>query len=190
MKQELQDEVIELLKALATALAQDDYATLGVGLIRHALGQGGNAEINAFAMKVATSMIRETEIAAPLIRQVGYREADDKMLRAELASLTDLQGAALVKLLPEFVKMWPPMLARGMKFYAPMLESPPGRMSALTNGQRSKICKRVLTLQAQGFSPGQAKKRAAAEFKVSISTLNRIWRDRAALLADAGDNPA
>jgi hypothetical protein len=182
MKVEIQNQVIHELKGLALAFGLEDHWTLGLGLIRFLTGgfDAAHAVIQTSGAMLAGKIMDDSRFAQKLMRQTGMLLADEKMLRKELEGLTDARGFLLVTQVKEAAQIVPAM-ARGLKSFAETLPSPPGRLPKLTMTLKRAICDRIIDLQRDGIDLPDAKRQVAMEFKVSLSTVNRVWRQRAKL---------
>src|SRR5689334_14896503 len=137
MTVEIQNELIDALKTLTLALGSDDYCTLGLGLVRFAIGglRTSHAEMQATAASFVGSVLNKPYLAEELIQTLGLKRASEETLRRELGSLTDGQGLQLRDDALELVMTGPAMMARGMRSIAETMASPPGQLRKLSSTQ-------------------------------------------------------
>lgn len=189
MKLEIQDQVIEALKAYAMASGanSEDSWTASLALVRARtkgidLADSGVRVASLMLMRPMLDELPNPEIAEAIIRRAP--KVDEKLVRQELESLTDDEGISMRNDFRDLAKYGPAALSRAMKAASATIESPPGQLPVLTTNESRGACKKILDLQSKGVSLGEAKKRAAQHYGVSVPTINRVWRFRKTLLTE------
>jgi len=186
MTGELEDVVIEAIKELTLSLGLEDYVTVGLSIVRgFSSGEIHILDPNqqAVGIMLGDSIASAPKIAAAALKQVGFLQATEEILRAEVRKLSDSQGIKLHEDVLEITKTGTPTFARQLKSFAQGLYSPSGQLPKLGKAKRRAVCERILALMGKGYTLVQAKKKVAPEFSASLSTVNRAWKDRANLLA-------
>jgi len=189
MNVELQNQVVGAIKEFAWGLGLDEYVIVGLSLVR-SFSSGRisvtQPELLAAGAMLAGKMMGNLPVIDAVIKQLGVGSANERTLRLELEKLTDAQGVSLCDQVKELATRDTAIVARHMKSYSQTLDSPPGQLAKLSTAQRREICETILDLQRKGFTLAQAKKRVVGEFAVRISgsTVNRVWADRAKLFQD------
>ena len=172
MKITIDDEILELLNQFSSSL----------GVI------GGKA-FTEWVNKLPELKFAESDVDASIkIGQALFNAArNEDTFRQELAKLSDAEKKRMRDALLELIPKAAPMLRQALNSVSKTLpHSKGGRRMALTADQAREACQRIMHLQISMDLP-EAKARVAKEYKVSRTTIHRIWKlQRKQLLSEPG----